>query len=235
MIELPRSRGRRTPFNSDQTYCSAATPQYRMLINPRGLSSIEAVGIATDRYGDKGLKPTAEQTGTWLEFNWGDVAALSVTKYLVDLGMSSHGAFTVAKALVEKRWPGLFVDDPCWSLNSDNSLWFFYLTRDGEWGFGSLEHSEIRGIGGDARVTIIVTLHNVILDAFYSLGEMGHSLPRCDRSELDAKLAARTDKNIVNFSKRDNSLACSWHRKIHTRVVDEKDPDLACLPRTSAS
>jgi MerR HTH family regulatory protein len=155
-------------------------------------STSKALRHWISRYSDKGLKPTAEQTGGWLEFSFGDVAALSITKYLVDLGMSAHGAFTVAMGIVKQRWPNLFNnDDPNWTVNYDNAVMYLYLTRDGQfpWGFGSFERSEVnrRDLDDDTRVLISVLLSKIISDAFAALEEMGHALPKCDQSELREK------------------------------------------------
>src|SRR5688500_15583458 len=88
----------------------------------------KAVRQWISRYGDRGLRPTAEQSGTWLEFSFGDVAALAITKYLVDIGMPAHGAFTYAMAIAKERWPGLFDEaDPRFAIVSKRACVEFFL------------------------------------------------------------------------------------------------------------
>src|SRR5829696_4761806 len=95
-------------------------------------STYKAISHWIYKYSDRGVQPKAEQTGTWLEFSWGDVAALAITRYLVDVGMPAHGAFTVALKVVEERWPALFdANEPSWALDPSKATMHFYLTRGG--------------------------------------------------------------------------------------------------------
>ena len=85
------------------------------------------------RHGDKGVRPTAEQTGTWLEFSFGDAAALAITKYLVELGVPSFTAFATAMKIIRARWSGLFDDEPTWTMSRDKLLMPFYRDSQGNW------------------------------------------------------------------------------------------------------
>src|SRR4051794_28376496 len=59
-------------------------------------STYKAISHWLYRYSEQGVAPKAEQEGGWVEFSWGDVAALAITKYLVDLGMPVVTAYPVA-------------------------------------------------------------------------------------------------------------------------------------------
>jgi hypothetical protein len=151
------------------------------------------------RYSGKGLKPTVEQTGTWLEFGWGDVAAFAITKYLVDFGMPAAAAFTYAMAIVEERWPGLFdADNPHWELTSTNAIIDFhfgpstYFPGQATWGVSAIEGENLasrfkRGLDsvGDekfpARAIVTLYIGHIIIDAFANLVDMDHKPPRLEQ------------------------------------------------------
>jgi MerR HTH family regulatory protein len=144
------------------------------------------------RYAGKGVKPSAPQTGGWLEFSFGDVAAFAITKYLVDLGMDAPCAFTVAMRLVELRFPNLFdVDDPRWKFDASLNQMDFYFGRGlFPWGFSNFERSEtpeevartyadnLKDKDFPARVRVTFSLIFILHDAFEALAEMGHRMPR---------------------------------------------------------
>jgi hypothetical protein len=148
------------------------------------------------RYASKGVKPSAAQTGTWLEFSWGDVAALAITKYLIDLGMPAPMAFTHAMAIVEKRWPGLFDEgNPHWSLNSSTDVidfnlgpGFHALGCDTWWGVSAIEGESLtsrfqRRLDAvadknfPARAIVNVYVGLIVIDAFRALVKMEHIAP----------------------------------------------------------
>ncbi|MDP2330408.1 MAG: hypothetical protein Q8M19_06905 [Reyranella sp.] len=136
------------------------------------------------RYGERGVGPTAEQTGEWLEFSWGDVAALAITHYLVNLGMPAFASFAVAMEIVKKRWPDLFnADEPKWKTETSNSMMFLYLNRDGNWGFGSFEKFSSVSVEPDSRALVTLAVAPIVLDAFEALEEMGHTKPQRDNGE----------------------------------------------------
>jgi hypothetical protein len=150
------------------------------------------------RYSGKGLKPTAEQTGTWLEFSFGDVAALAITKYLVDLGLPAFGAFAVAMGLVQARWPNLFnVDEPSWAIDVETSHFAIFLNREGNFEFGKFERwfaatGEVQTVPPESRAHIMLAVGPIVNDAFRALEEMGHVPPACDSSKLKEQLRNST-------------------------------------------
>jgi hypothetical protein len=152
------------------------------------------------RYSDKGVKPTAEQTGGWLEFSFGDVAAFAITKYLVDLGMPATEAFPVTLKIVEARWPDLFdVDNPRWTKTTDNCVMMFFLCRDGSWDFSSVHG--LTGDGDTVRVPrpyetvahIVMGVGVIVNNAFNALADMGHELPVSKKSQLTKALQQGAD------------------------------------------
>src|SRR5215211_4598354 len=166
-------------------------------------STYKAIYHWVYKYHDRGVQPQAEQTGTWLEFSWGDVAALAITKYLVDLGMPAFGAFSVAMKIVETRWPRLFdVERPEWSMSPELMHMWFFLTREGNWGFGSFEKSEAQSVPPDSRAHIMLPVGAMVTDAFNALGEMGHEKPALDVSELKGGLALSEGQRVVAYRLR---------------------------------
>lgn len=141
------------------------------------------------RYSDKGVKPTTEQSGTWLEFSWGDVAALAVTKYLVDTGMSAYAAFAVGMKIVEEQWPGLFnVDEPRWSKSPDDAIVWVSVERNGGRTFGNLTAGGM-SVDTESRALIMLSVGAIVVDAFAALADMGHQKPVCDDSKLSEFMA----------------------------------------------
>jgi hypothetical protein len=147
---------------------------------------------------DRGAEPQKRQSGVWREFGWGDVAVFAITRYLIDTGMPTAGAFNYATTIVKKRWPALFdANNRTWSLTPDNTAVDFHFGRstyfDGydTWGCSALEGEGLerrmtRALDtlGDkkfpARVIITVWVGFIISDAFQALAEMGHRPPRLE-------------------------------------------------------
>ncbi len=175
-------------------------------------STYSAVSRWISRYGDRGVKPKAEQTDGWLEFSFGDVAALAITRYLVDLGMPAHGAFSVAMRIVELRWPDLFsIDEPKWTPDKETSHMFFFLNREGNWDFGSFERCEAADVPQDSRAHIILAVGPIVNDAFRALEEMGHARPAIkkaaaeqERDELAESLAKQIKENVSERLRKDS-------------------------------
>ena len=80
------------------------------------------------KYADRGVVLQAEQSGSWLEFSWGDVAVVALAKYLVDIGMSAPEAFDRSKLSLEKEYPDLFEVEPRWVRGE--RAFYVYLGRD---------------------------------------------------------------------------------------------------------
>jgi hypothetical protein len=141
------------------------------------------------RYEGRGVRPQARQSGGWLEFSHGDVAALALCKCLVDFGESAPQAFASAMRVVETRWPGLFdVEDPRWFLNPSLAR-FDILYAPGKTvslssALNSLEFANrVLGdpkdiVGGPHRIRVTFELAFIIRDAFEALAQMGHRVPR---------------------------------------------------------
>ena len=159
-----------------------------------GYDTPKAISLWLQRY--EHIKPKAEQSGTWAEFCWGDVAAFAIAKYLTDVGMEVPAAFTYATAIVETSFPKLFDEDnPTWKLTVENAIIDFHFGRSTHWpGFDTWGVSKVeaedmwsrvkRGLDSvgskdfPARVIVSVFLGHIISDAFESLAEMGHRPPR---------------------------------------------------------
>jgi hypothetical protein len=143
-------------------------------------STLRSVRHWFSKYGDRGLVPQADQSGTWLEFSWGDVAIVALAKYLVDIGMSAPEAFDRAKATLEAEYPQLFDAEPRWMRGMQT--FFVYLGRDrsGEW---VTNNPDIR-----CPLRVIIDVDQIILEAFDALGDMGHE-PPIDNSKASDRLA----------------------------------------------
>jgi hypothetical protein len=152
------------------------------------------------------IRPTAPQTGAWWEFSFGDVAIFAIARYLVEVGMPVAGAFTYSKAIVEKRWPGLFEEDPHWSIGANNYVIDFHFgpsTHFAEmstWGVSSIEPEGTwsrlkRGLDAidnkefPARVVVTAYLGAIIVDAFGNLVDMDHKAPRLDNKQTEQRLS----------------------------------------------
>jgi hypothetical protein len=146
------------------------------------------------------IKPKAKQEGTWLEFSWGDVAAFAITVYLIDLGMGVAAAFTHAQAIVEQRWPDLYLDEPSHlSLTAKNSRVDFDVgpglrvgDADKWWTMADIgEPEEIadrvsKGLKDKTfplRATVTIYIGFIIIDAFEALRSMGHNPPPLTKGE----------------------------------------------------
>ena len=142
------------------------------------------------------IRPTAPQTGGWYEFSFGDVAIFAIARYLVQVGMPVAGAFTYAKTIVQKRWPGLFdLEDPHWMVTPTNCVIDFHFGPSthfsdvSTWGVSSIEPEATlsrlqRGLDAvrnkefPTRVVVTVYLFDILVDAFRNLIDMGHQPPR---------------------------------------------------------
>jgi hypothetical protein len=139
------------------------------------------------------IQPKAKQEGTWFEFSWGDVAAFAITIYLIDFGMDVPTSFTHAEAIVERRWPDLYLDEPRWSLTASNAYIEFDVSpglRVGEankwWSMIDPDEESAdrisKGLKKDLRATIRLFVGFIIHDAFSALAEMGHRPPPLKRT-----------------------------------------------------
>src|SRR5262245_39840191 len=100
-------------------------------------TTYKAIRHWLDRYRERGIEPKAEQTGGWMEFSLGDIAALAITKHLVDFGVPAYKAFEIAMTAVQARWPGLFdPEEPNWKFRDPNdNIFHLHVGHDhhGEW------------------------------------------------------------------------------------------------------
>jgi len=145
-------------------------------------TTYKAVRHWIDRYGES-IEPTAPQSGGWIEFSWGDVGALAVTKYLVDFGVPAYKAFEISTAALQHRWPGLFdVDEPHWKFRDENDN-FFIVGRDqhGNWFSSAVGGWEMSpGVYSDAMLTL--QIESIVLVAFQRLNAMGYQIPIPDEA-----------------------------------------------------
>jgi hypothetical protein len=152
------------------------------------------------RYADKGVRPTVEQTGTWLEFSFGDTAALAITKYLVELGMPAFNAFATAMKVIEARWPGLFEEQPAWTMSHDRLLMPFYRDSRGEWASEGYERwlpKEPPPLS--TRVTIILGVGNIVMEVFRALESVGYPLPR---PQLEGPMQAAWEREAAAWTSK---------------------------------
>jgi hypothetical protein len=147
---------------------------------------------------DRGAEPQKQQSGVWREFGWGDVAVFAITRYLIDTGMPTAGAFNYATTVVKKRWPELFdADNRTWSFTADNAAVDFHFGRStyyegyDNWGCSALEGEGLerrmtRALDTvadkkfPARVILTVYVGFIIHDAFDALAEMGYRPPQLE-------------------------------------------------------
>jgi hypothetical protein len=120
------------------------------------------------RYGDRGLKPTAEQTGRWREFSWGDVAALAITKYLVDIGIPAFDAFERSLATVQHYFPKLFDPFPELVLRAELTPFILGRDRDAYW-LDNVPEANL-------PLRVLIDVDFIIDEAFTALRDMGHEL-----------------------------------------------------------
>jgi hypothetical protein len=140
---------------------------------------------------ERGAEPKAAQSGVWREFGWGDVAVFAITRYLIDIGMRTHEAFSLALKIVEARWPDLFdVDEPKWTKTPDSIVMVFWLCRDGTWDFSSIKSFKFDGEfvpvprPHETVAHVIMAVGVIVTNAFNALADMGHELPASDNSQL---------------------------------------------------
>lgn len=134
------------------------------------------------RYGDRGVRPSAEQTGTWFEFSWGDTAALAITKTLVELGMPSFEAFNTAQTALRTRYPELFDDEPCWRVTDINANVLVLGRQGGRW-LTNADGQSWGEPGLSSELVIIIQLEQIVQRAFVRLAAMGHIAPAREDTE----------------------------------------------------
>jgi hypothetical protein len=147
-------------------------------------ATYRAVRHWVERYGERGLEPSGPQAGTWIELMWGDVAALAITRYLVQFGWPAPVAFNGAKVIVKARWPSLLdTEHPRWSLDLQTTYVWLVLKRDGNW---SVDTAPLFGFEtkfpSDSRAHILLHVGSIVSDAFNALAEMGHVAPALDKA-----------------------------------------------------
>jgi hypothetical protein len=141
----------------------------------------------------QGVGPTAEQTNGWMEFSWGDVAALAITKPLVELGMSASEAFQTAQKVLRTRYSSLFGDEPRWLVTDENANMLFLARRGGEW-FSNADNQPWEanpGVRGD--IVIVVQVEQIVERAFDRLAAMGHLPPTLEEAWTDPKVKLRNE------------------------------------------